>query len=108
MYTIAGHIGDGNFHIIPLVDLKRPEHRKTILELTPRVYELVGRYKGSISGEHNDGIIRTPYLPLMFSPRMIEIFAEVKKIFDPQNIFNPGKKVGGTLADIEKSMMTHE
>lgn len=105
MYTIAGHIGDGNFHIIPLVDLKRPEHHKTILELAPRVYELVGRYKGSITGEHNDGIIRTPYLPLMFSPRMIELFAEVKNIFDPKNIFNPGKKVGGTLEDIDRYMM---
>lgn len=105
MYTIAGHIGDGNFHIIPLVDLKRPEHHKTILELTPRVYELVAKYKGSITGEHNDGIIRTPYLPLMFSPRMIELFAEVKKIFDPLNIFNPGKKVGGTLADIDRFMI---
>ena len=105
MYTIAGHIGDGNFHIIPLVDLKRPEHHKTILELTPKVYELVGRYKGSISGEHNDGIIRTPYLPLMFSPRMIELFTEVKKIFDPQNIFNPGKKTGGSMKDIETYMI---
>ncbi len=106
MYTIAGHIGDGNFHIIPLIDLKRPEHHKTILELTPKVYELVARYKGSISGEHNDGIIRTPYLSLMFSPRMIELFSEVKNIFDPLNIFNPGKKVGGTLEDIERSMIT--
>ena len=105
MYTIAGHIGDGNFHIIPLVDLRRPEHHKVILELTPKVYELVGRYKGSISGEHNDGIIRTPYLPLMFSPRMIGLFLEVKKIFDPQNIFNPGKKTGGSMEDIEKYMM---
>ena len=105
MYTIAGHIGDGNFHIIPLVDLKRPEHHKTILELTPKVYELVARYKGSISGEHNDGIIRTPYLYLMFSPKMLELFAEVKKIFDPLNILNPGKKTGGTVEDINRSMI---
>ncbi len=105
MYTIAGHIGDGNFHIIPLIDLKRAEHRDTIRELAPKVYELVGQYKGSITGEHNDGIIRTPYLPLMFSPRMIELFSEVKKIFDPHNIFNPGKKVGGTLLDIDRYMM---
>ena len=110
MYTVAGHIGDGNFHIIPLVDLKRPEHRKTILELTPKVYELVARYKGSITGEHNDGLIRTPYLPLMFSPRMIELFAEVKRIFDPNGVFNPGKKVpvlgdGGTVKDVAGFMM---
>jgi len=103
-YTIAGHIGDGNFHIIPLVDLKRAEHHKIILELTPKVYELVAKYNGSITGEHGDGIIRTPYLHLMFSSRMLEIFAEIKNIFDPLDIFNPGKKVGGTVEDIERFM----
>jgi FAD/FMN-containing dehydrogenase len=103
-YTIAGHIGDANFHVIPLVDLSRKEHRQTILELTPKVYELVAKYKGSITGEHGDGIIRTPFLHTMFSPHMLALFAEVKRVFDPLNIFNPGKKVGGTLADIEKYM----
>ena len=104
-YTIAGHIGNGNFHIIPLVNLSRTEHRQAVLELTPKVYELVAQYKGSITGEHNDGIIRTPYLSLMFSTKMLELFAEVKKIFDPLNIFNPGKKVGGTREDIERLMI---
>lgn len=105
MYTIAGHIGDGNFHIIPLVDLKRPEHHAAILGLTPKVYKLVAKYKGSTTGEHSDGIIRTPFLSLMFSPKMLELFAHTKRIFDPQNIFNPGKKVGGTIRDIEKYMI---
>ena len=108
MHTIAGHIGDANFHIIPLVDLGRPEHRKAIMELTPKVYELVAKYKGSITGEHGDGIIRTPYLNLMYSQEVLELFKETKRIFDPQNIFNPGKKVGGTIADIEKFMVKPE
>ncbi|OGG57112.1 hypothetical protein A3D71_04570 [Candidatus Kaiserbacteria bacterium RIFCSPHIGHO2_02_FULL_55_20] len=105
MHTIAGHIGDANFHIIPLVNLSNPAHRKAIMELTPKIYELVAKYKGSITGEHGDGIIRTPFLPMMYSPKILELFAETKRIFDPQNIFNPGKKVGGTLADIERWMM---
>ena len=105
MHTIAGHIGDANFHIIPLVNLGRPEHRKAIMKLTPEVYALVAKYKGSITGEHGDGIIRTPFLATMYSPKMLELFAETKRIFDPLNIFNPGKKVGGTIADIEKFMM---
>ena len=104
MHTIAGHIGDANFHIIPLVDLANPAHRKAIMELTPLVYQLVAKYKGSITGEHSDGIIRTPYLNLMYSPEVLALFAETKHIFDPENIFNPGKKVGGTMADIEKYM----
>lgn len=107
IYTIAGHIGDGNFHIIPLVNMTGREDRAEIFELMPKVYELVAKYNGSITGEHNDGILRTPYLHLMFSQKMIQIFAEVKKIFDPLGVFNPGKKVGGTLQDIERSIITH-
>lgn len=107
IYTIAGHIGNGNFHIIPLMDLTKPEVRQVILDLSPKVYELVIKYGGSTNGEHNDGIIRTPYLPLMFGTKMVELFAETKQIFDPQNIFNPGKKVGGTFEAIKEDMITH-
>jgi FAD/FMN-containing dehydrogenase len=96
IYTIAGHPGNGNFHIIPLVDLKDPETRKLIPQVTEEIYKLTVEYGGSISGEHNDGLIRTPYLALMYSPEILKLFAEVKKIFDPENIFNPGKKVGAT------------
>jgi len=94
-YTIAGHVGDGNFHIIPLMDLKKPESVQIIKELSDKVYKLVLDFKGSITGEHNDGLIRTSYLPMMYSPEIIKLFEETKKIFDPLDIFNPGKKVGG-------------
>jgi FAD/FMN-containing dehydrogenase len=93
-YTVAGHVGDGNFHIIPLVDPTDPKLAKTIDELSHKVYDLVLEYGGSISGEHNDGWVRTPYVEQMFGPEMYALFLEVKKIFDPHNIFNPGKKVG--------------
>jgi FAD/FMN-containing dehydrogenase len=106
IYTMAGHIGNGNFHIIPLMDLTKPEVRAVILELAPKVYELIIKYGGTTTGEHNDGIIRTPYLPMLFGEKVMELFQETKNIFDPQNIFNPGKKVGGTFADIERDMIT--
>ena len=106
-YTIAGHVGDANFHIIPLMDLSDPKARQIITELSPKVYELVIRYHGSTTGEHNDGLIRTPYLSLMFSPRMLELFARTKQTFDPLNIFNPGKKVMLVATDIKEHMMTH-
>jgi HAD superfamily hydrolase (TIGR01484 family) len=105
VYTIAGHIGNGNFHIIPLMDLKKPETRQIVLELAPKVYELVIKYGGTTTGEHNDGIIRTPYLQMLFGDKMVALFAETKRIFDPLNIFNPGKKVGGTFDDIERDML---
>jgi FAD/FMN-containing dehydrogenase len=63
------------------------------------VYDLVLSFDGSISGEHNDGWVRTPYVEKMFGPEMYALFMEVKKIFDPHNIFNPGKKVGSTFSD---------
>ncbi|MGB4076664.1 MAG: FAD-binding oxidoreductase [Minisyncoccia bacterium] len=105
IYTIAGHVGNGNFHIIPLMDLSKEGAHKVILELSPKVYDLVMEYGGSTTGEHNDGIIRTPYLSHMFGPDMMKLFEETKRIFDPLNIFNPGKKVGGTFADIENDMI---
>jgi FAD/FMN-containing dehydrogenase len=98
-YTIAGHVGDGNFHIIPLVDPNDATVAKTIDELSHKVYDLVISYHGSITGEHNDGLIRTPYVEKMFGPAMYALFLEVKKIFDPLDIFNPGKKVGANFSD---------
>lgn len=99
--TLAGHAGDGNFHVIPLMDFKRPDTAKTIMKCGEEVYDLVARYYGSITAEHNDGLIRTPYLNKMYEPHIIEIFRKIKEIFDVHNIFNPGKKVatpdnGGT------------
>jgi FAD/FMN-containing dehydrogenase len=91
--TIAGHNGNGNFHVIPLMDFKDPEARAIIPKLMDEVYDLVLRYKGSITAEHNDGLIRTPYLEKMYGSKITALFREVKKIFDPLGILNPGKKV---------------
>jgi len=95
--TIAGHAGSGNFHIIPLMDLEKASERAKIPIVSEKVYELVSKYKGSITAEHNDGLIRTPYLKKMYSKKIIELFEKTKKIFDPENIFNPGKKVKGDI-----------
>lgn len=98
IYTIAGHVGNGNFHIIPLMDLKNQEDRAIIPRLSEQVYKLVLEFKGSITAEHNDGLIRTPYLEQMYGKKMYTLFKQVKKIFDPKDIFNPGKKVNGNLS----------
>lgn len=96
-YTMAGHVGDGNFHIIPLMDFQDPSTKDTILKLSEKVFKLVVRYHGSITGEHNDGLIRSPYLELMYGPAVTKLFADVKQLFDPYDIFNPGKKLAGNL-----------
>ncbi len=92
LYTIAGHMGDGNFHIIPLMDLGNRKEREKIPLVLNEVTDLVVKYKGSLSGEHNDGLVRGPFLNRMYSPEMVNIFKEIKRIFDPNNIFNPHKK----------------
>ncbi|MFZ2763714.1 MAG: FAD-binding oxidoreductase [Minisyncoccia bacterium] len=101
-YTVAGHAGNGNFHIIPLMNMKDRKNIQVIKEVGEKVYSLVAEYGGSITGEHNDGIVRTPYLDKMYSQEILELFKKTKGIFDPQNIFNPRKKVGGTLEYLEK------
>lgn len=93
IYTVAGHAGDGNFHIIPLMDFSNPETRKVIEKISYEVYNLVVRMGGSITAEHNDGLIRTMFLPLQYSPDIISIFKHIKEFFDPEYIFNPNKKV---------------
>ncbi len=97
IYTIAGHPGNGNFHIIPLMNLKDERVRALIPKISDEVYQIVLQYHGSITAEHNDGLIRTPYLEEMYGPKITELFVETKKIFDPEGIFNPGKKVGGNM-----------
>lgn len=97
IYTVAGHMGDANFHIIPLIDIHKPGIVDTLHKLMDEVYTLVIEYKGSISAEHNDGLLRTPYLPKMFNEETIGFFEKTKDIFDKQGIFNPKKKVHGSM-----------
>src|SRR6185436_20895542 len=85
IYTIAGHAGDANFHIIPLMDLTKPDQRKIIPELADKVYNLVLRYKGTITAEHNDGLIRSPYLEKMYGQKIMALFLQAKQILDPKN-----------------------
>lgn len=106
LYTIAGHLGNGNLHIIPLMNFDDPKTREIIIRISPEVYSIVKKYGGTMTAEHNDGIIRTPFLSLMFGEKINGVFKEIKEIFDPKNIFNPGKKVGFTTEDIEKYIIS--
>lgn len=94
--TVAGHMGDGNFHIIPLMKLEDPADRRKLLPAMKAVNNLVLKYGGSLSGEHNDGLVRGPWLEQMYGPEMMRIFRETKRIMDPDGIFNPHKKVDAT------------
>jgi FAD/FMN-containing dehydrogenase len=95
VYTVAGHMGDANFHIIPLIDIHQEGIVDVLHTLMDEVFDLVFQYQGSMSGEHNDGLLRTSYLPKMYSPEIIALFEKTKAIFDPEGVLNPGKKVHG-------------
>jgi FAD/FMN-containing dehydrogenase len=90
--TVAGHMGDGNFHIIPLMKLEDPSERAKLLPAMKEVNDLVLKYRGSLSGEHNDGLIRGPWLERMYGKKVLGLFKEAKSIMDPDDIFNPHKK----------------
>ncbi len=97
IYTIAGHIGNGNFHIIPLMDLSNPKVVDVIPKLCEQVFNLVIEFKGSIAAEHNDGMVRGVYLNKQYGEKMVDLFKEVKHIFDSGNIFNPHKKTDASV-----------
>jgi FAD/FMN-containing dehydrogenase len=100
-YGYHGHIGDGALRIIPVFDMALPETPGRIIELCEVTFELVARLGGHMSADHGDGVIRTPFIANFYGPKTFALFTAVKNAFDPNNIFNPGKKIGGTKADIE-------
>ena len=99
--TIAGHMGDGNFHIIPLMKLEEKDERAKLQPAMKETNELVLSYHGVLSGEHNDGMIRGPWLEAAYGTQVYKLFQETKDIFDPDHIFNPHKKAN---ADWDWSM----
>jgi FAD/FMN-containing dehydrogenase len=94
--TIAGHLGDGNFHVIPLMKIEDPKERAKFEPAMKEVNTLVIKYGGSVSGEHNDGLIRGPWLEQMYSPAVLGYMREIKDLYDPLDIFNPHKKTDAT------------
>lgn len=94
--TIAGHMGDGNFHVIPLMKIEDPKERAKLEPAMKEVNNLVIHYGGSVSGEHNDGMVRGPWLKDMYGEEVLGYMKEIKAIYDPENIFNPYKKTDAT------------
>lgn len=90
--TVAGHMGDGNFHVIPLMKIEDPKERAKLEPAMKEVNDLVIGYGGSVSGEHNDGMVRGPWLKEMYTPDVLSYMKDMKRIYDPNNIFNPHKK----------------
>ncbi len=90
--SVFGHAAHGQLHIRPFLDMVNPDDVHTMETLAGELYEKVWLLRGTISGEHGDGLSRTPFLARQFGP-LVNVFRELKQIFDPQGLLNPGKKV---------------
>jgi hypothetical protein len=93
--VIFGHAGDGHAHVNALVDVTRPDWRARAERLLTDVTALVARLGGTLAGEHGDGRLRAPLLPMVWHADAIELFAATKRAFDPAGTLNPGVKVAG-------------
>ncbi|WP_162497438.1 FAD-binding and (Fe-S)-binding domain-containing protein [Roseovarius dicentrarchi] len=97
--TWYAHASVGCLHVRPVLNLKLDKDAATMRAIAEECFDLVARYKGSHSGEHGDGIVRSEFHEKMFGPRMVANFAEVKARFDPDNLMNPGKIVDAPKMD---------
>lgn len=85
------HIGTGELHIRPLINLKDPEEAKLLRTIAEETARIVKRYRGSMSGEHGDGRLRGEFIPLIIGQHNYELNRLIKRCFDPNGILNPGK-----------------
>ena len=93
------HAGAGELHLRPILNLKKSDDVALFRRITEDVATLVKKYKGSLSGEHGDGRLRAEFIEFMIGPKNYALLREVKNIFDPKNIFNPGKIIDAPPMD---------
>src|SRR6476469_8189617 len=91
--TMYAHASEGCLHVRPVLNLKLEKDVKAMRAIAEETFAMVREYKGSHSGEHGDGIVRSEFHEAMFGPRIIADFRQLKRRFDPEGVLNPGKIV---------------
>ena len=104
--TWYAHASVGCLHVRPILNMKTEDGVKKMRLIADETAELVRKYKGSYSGEHGDGISRSEYIAPLFGPRLTKAFEDVKDIFDPDGLLNPGKIVRPEKMD-DRSLMRY-
>ena len=89
--AMYAHASVGVIHVRPILDLRLAEDIERLKRIAEDTFELVVKYKGSWSGEHGDGLVRSAFNKRFFGDTLYNVFLEVKKLFDPDNLMNPGK-----------------
>jgi FAD/FMN-containing dehydrogenase/Fe-S oxidoreductase len=94
LYSVHyAHAGSGELHLRPIIDLKKADGIRLFRTIAEEVATLVKKYNGSLSGEHGDGRLRGEFIPQMIGEHNYQLIKELKRVWDPHNIFNPGKIV---------------
>lgn len=88
-----GHISTGELHLRPILNLKEPADIKRFRQVATLSAQIVKKHRGSLSGEHGDGRLRGEFIPLMYGERVYEMMREIKRLWDPNGLFNRGKIV---------------
>lgn len=97
--TMYAHASEGCLHVRPVLNLKLEKDVKAMRAIAEEAFALVREYKGSHSGEHGDGLVRSEFHETMFGERLVADFREVKHRFDPDGVLNPGKIVDAPKMD---------
>jgi len=95
--AIYGHIGDGNAHINPLLNVNDPADFEKMVALSHEIHQtVIHRFGGSLCGEHGDGRVRAEFVKALYGPELYTLFKRVKTLFDPEYLLNPGVKITET------------
>ncbi len=94
-FVIFGHAGDGNFHPRIMYDPSDPGQVSRVREAVDEIFRLTCELGGTLSGEHGIGLSKAPYMSLEHDPVAVDVMRSIKKLFDPNNILNPGKMALG-------------
>jgi FAD/FMN-containing dehydrogenase/Fe-S oxidoreductase len=97
--TWYAHASVGCLHVRPVLNMKDDQGAKKMRAIAEEAFAMVREYKGSHSGEHGDGLARSEFHESMFGPQIVRAFEEVKDVFDPTGLFNPGKIVRAPRMD---------
>jgi FAD/FMN-containing dehydrogenase/Fe-S oxidoreductase len=101
------HASVGTLHVRPVLNMKTEEDVKNMKSIAEEAFALVKQYKGSHSGEHGDGIVRSEFHEMMFGKKIVSAFEEIKDTFDPKGLLNPGKIVRPFKSD-DRSLMRYK
>lgn len=116
--AMYAHASVGVIHVRPILDMRDADDIERFKNIAEDTFQLVKKYKGSWSGEHGDGLVRSPFNERFFGKQLYEVFEQVKQLFDPENLMNPGKiihappidqnlRYGTTYQDEELNTLYH-